>query len=288
MKIMLIFLITILFRSTFTFCQTNGKEFPVLKGSYLGQNPTGNEPELFAPGIISREGYFEHSAAVFSPDGNEVYWSGEPDETRHFEIYFMKIVNEQWTEPKIAFSCESNNFNNPVFSSDGNKLFFNKDGDIWFVERKGKEWSSAVKLPSIINTSASERMCSITNDGSIYFTRYPEFEVYVSKKVNDNYLEPIKLDRSINFDNYRKMSVYVAPDESYLILEASKDAATCELFVSHRMKNGKWSECQKLPIKWGRFPTVSPDGKYLFFMTREGIYWVSAKIIEKLKPKELK
>ena len=39
-------------------------------------------------------------------------------------------------------------------------------------------------------------------------------------------------------------------------------------------------------------PTLSPDGKYFFFnTTRSGnwdIYWVDAKIIEDLKPKELK
>jgi len=42
-----------------------------------------------------------------------------------------------------------------------------------------------------------------------------------------------------------------------------------------------------------RFPSISPDGKYLFFTRNKGseisdFYWVSAKIIEELKPKELK
>ena len=49
-------------------------DFPVLTGPYLGQNPPGVYPELFAPGIVSVEENFEHSAAVFSPDGSEVYW----------------------------------------------------------------------------------------------------------------------------------------------------------------------------------------------------------------------
>jgi hypothetical protein len=75
----------------------------------------------------------------------------------------------------------------------------------------------------------------------------------------------------------------VAPDESYMVIEASKDKATCELFVSFRLKDKSWSERKQLPIQWGRFPSVSPDGKYLFFMTREGIYWVSTKIIEELE-----
>ena len=72
---------------------------------------------------------------------------------------------------------------------------------------------------------------------------------------------------------------------SALQAEATKDAATCELFVSFRKDDGSWSERARLPIAWGRFPSVSPDGKYLFFMTREGIYWVSAEIVNDLNPR---
>jgi Tol biopolymer transport system component len=39
-------------------------------------------------------------------------------------------------------------------------------------------------------------------------------------------------------------------------------------------------------------PIVSPDGKFLFFISLRGesksVYWVNAKIIENLKPNELK
>ena len=31
--------------------------FPVLTGAYLGQEPSGDEPALFAPGIVSTELY---------------------------------------------------------------------------------------------------------------------------------------------------------------------------------------------------------------------------------------
>jgi len=33
---------------------------------------------------------------------------------------------------------------------------------------------------------------------------------------------------------------------------------------------------------------LSPDGKYLFYQSRGDIYWVDAKIIEELKPRDLK
>lgn len=287
MKKLLIILFVILAQCTLMFCQANPNNFPVLKGPYLGQKPPGNKPEIFAPGIISHPDYFEHSAAVFSPDGNEVYWSATLIGERYFKIFFMKLINGQWTERQTAGFCtENKNFDSPSFSKDGKKLFFAADGDIWYVELQGNKWTSAKKLPSTINSPASERMGAITGNESIYFTRYPGFEIWVTKKVNGYYTEPAKLEKTINFDNANKTSVFVAPDESYLILEASKDNATSELFVSFKQKNSSWSECKKLPINWGRFPSVSPDGKYLFFMTRDGIYWVSTKIVQELRPKE--
>ena len=33
---------------------------------------------------------------------------------------------------------------------------------------------------------------------------------------------------------------------------------------------------------------VSPDGKYLFYSNKGDIYWVDAKFIAELKPKDLK
>ena len=47
-------------------------EFPVLKGSYLGQNPPGITAEIFASGIIST-GYHD-GCITFSPDGKELFY----------------------------------------------------------------------------------------------------------------------------------------------------------------------------------------------------------------------
>jgi len=70
-----------------------------------------------------------------------------------------------------------------------------------------------------------------------------------------------------------------------------------DLYITFQQSNGRWIE----PINMGEginssaydwVPYVTPDGKYFFFNSmRSGswdIYWVDAKIIEDLKPKELK
>jgi ankyrin repeat protein len=48
--------------------------FPLLEGDYLGRKPPAGKAELFGLGIISSI-WGIHSTAVFSPDGNEVYWA---------------------------------------------------------------------------------------------------------------------------------------------------------------------------------------------------------------------
>lgn len=258
-----------------------------LTGAYLGQKPPGRLPEMFAPGVISRPGYFEHSAAIFTPDGKEVYWSAKPDNERYYKIYCMKMVDGIWTQPKPAGFCKENEYYQQfTLSPDGRKLYFTNGEKLLYVEKQNNGWSSPSDIPATIKSGTDANICCVTNNGSIYFISRPGYDVFVTRLLNGNYSTPEKLGEQINSGDTRENSVYVAPDESYMIIEATKDAALCELFVSFRLSDKSWSERKKLPIKWGRMPHVSPDGKYLFFMTREGIYWVSAKIIEELRPKE--
>lgn len=262
-------------------------EFPKLTGPYLGQKPPGMTPEIFAPGVISHPQYFEHSAAIFTPDGKEVYWSAKANDQRNYKIYFMKMVNGIWSQPKVANFClENKTYEIFTLSSDGKKLYFNNESEWLFVEKQNDVWSLPIQVSPKIISEADVNIWSITSNGSVYFIRRPGYDVFVSRAVKGDYETPEKLGNQINSSETRENSIFVAPDESYIIVEATKDAATCELFCCYRIKGNAWSERVKLPIKWGRFPRVSPDGKYLFFMTREGIYWISAKIIEALRPNE--
>ena len=257
-----------------------------MKGPYLGQSLPGMTPELFAPGIVSRPDYFEHSAALFTPDGEEVYWTAKANDQRNYKIYFMKMVDGTWSKPGVPGFCqEGKYYQDCILSSDGKRLYFT-DGESWqFVQKQDGDWGTPCHVSQNIMSGSDVNICSVTNCGSVYFIKRPEFDVYVIRAVKGGHAAPEKLPAQVNSSDTRENRVYVAPDESYMIIEATKDAAACELFVSFRLNDRSWSERKKLPIKWGRFPTVSPDGRYLFFMTREGIYWVSAEFIEELKPK---
>ena len=80
----------------------------------------------------------------------------------------------------------------------------------------------------------------------------------------------------------------ISPDGSYIIFDKNGTS----LYVSFRNMDNEWGKPIDL-TKHGFHPeagiaSISPDGKYLFFGKRDDIYWVRTKIIEDLKPNELK
>lgn len=297
--IVLILLISFIFNSA-TYMQKSSEskiEKDGVSVIYFEQNPPGNKAKLFANGIISLPDYFEHSAAIYSPDQKEIYWVAKPNENRYLQIYYKKLVGGKWTEKQIApFSKSDYNFDNPAFSPDGNRIYFSsdrpiqlgngrKDWDIWFVQRNGDKWSDPTRVSKEINTDAQERAPSITKDGSIYFSRLDgETEyVYVSRFTNGKFSESVKLDKNINSGNI-DISVFIDPNEKYMLIEDLLNNRFPSLNISYKLKDNSWSKPINLSLGWSRFPTISPDEKYLFYMTREGIFWVSSSFIKELKP----
>jgi len=51
------------------------EDVPRLKGPYLGQKPPGMTPEVFAPGIVSKDG--PQAKLFFTRDGNICWVSAE-------------------------------------------------------------------------------------------------------------------------------------------------------------------------------------------------------------------
>lgn len=292
-------------------------KFSNLSGPYLGQKPPTMEPELFAPGIVST-GYSERIAA-FTPDGKELFYvlTGAP----HSVILTTKEENGKWTKPVIAsFSGKkSAEFN---MSPDGNKILFvykphGNDDPVWIVERNDCFWSEPTKLPAFINGYPT-----IASNGNIYFNRLNEknnsWDVYLSEFVGGEYIEPINLGNKVN-NGFHEADPFIAPDESYLLFGRidTTSFGGADLYISFRDEQGVWSESknmgEKINSQWHEYcPTVSPDGKYLFFLSfrktyhtqsetaitleekmqilnspgngNGDIYWVDAKVIDDLKP----
>ena len=263
-----------------------------LKGPYLGQKPPETTVEIFAPEVISTD-LTEHGSVTFSPDGKEVFWAVIYNDPFRKKIMTMRLENNKWTAPEIALFSLGQNEGNPFYSPDGNNLYFDLNGDIWVTQKEGNDWSEAAKVTSSINSDKNEKIHGVANNGSIYFSRFTSYTdifsagknhgLYVARKKNDHYSTPVKLNIDLN-----SVDVFVAPDESYMIFEYTTDRQTADLYITYILNDGSWSERINLNLGWGRFPSVSPDGKYLFYMSNEGINWVNTSFIEQLKPKGIK
>lgn len=289
------------------------KEFPALKGPYLGQEPPGMTPKVFAPEILSK---YKHAfCSVFSPDGNEFYFTiGDPVRKKDI-IMSMKRVNNIWTRPEAAPFNGSYSNNDLCLSPDGYRMFFRswrplpgshtpeKRSRIWSVKRTKSGWSNPhpVKCGNVIIRAGYP---SVSNNGTLYFPArrddsIEERDIYRSRFINGSYRTPEHLGSTIN-TKYTEGDLCVAPDESFLIVscwDRPDNDGKSDLYISFRNNDGSWTALKNMgkPVNKKHnegCPTISPDGKYFFYFSYDPrarkpyTYWVDAKIIEGLKPKD--
>ncbi len=286
------------------------KDFPILKGAYLGQKVPGNTPEMFAPGVVSTASY-EFSCS-FSPNGNEFYFTRRDPTLNENVIMATKLHEGIWTKPEIAPFVESQSSFEPMVTPDGKRLYFSSGKtilgqagppkNILFVEREGDGWSMP-KNPGPPFNPAQTMYISSTTNGTIYTTDIsagPGKEcLAVLHKIDGEYSKPERLGSPINGE-VQRLYPFIAPDENYLVFASrvptkgfESGLFVSELLVAFRGPDGSWSKPQ--PINLGMdagAPYVTPDGKYLFFTSghrgKSDIYWVSAKVIEDLRLKNKK
>jgi hypothetical protein len=263
-------------------------EFPVLTGPYLGQVPPGDEPKLFAPGIVT-SGLSTRDIAMM-PDGSEIYFGLFLINYKFSAIAYSKLENGRWTKPEIApFSGRYKDLE-PCISRDGKKFYFVSDRpkeeggsagneDIWVADRADNGWSEPYNIGPPINTDSGEYFPSLTGDGTLYFTREdPQTHtnsIFRSRLVDGKYSEPEKLGPEINCGQDR-FNAFIAPDESFCIVPAygmPDSVGSVDYYIVFHNADGSWSK----PINMGDkintpdaqeySASVSRDGKYLFFMS---------------------
>lgn len=273
--------------------------------AYFGQKEPGDTPELFAPNLISKPNRYEFGCA-FSKNGKEFFFGVDSGEKNI--IYQSQLIDGVWTTPKNIFKGDPYSYNDPMLSPDENRLYFisnrplgatgdPKDIDIWYSERAGSAWSKPINAGPIVNSHLNEYYASFTAEGTLYFAakdkapdapRYA-YDIYRSPLENGEFTTPQKLPEEINTHRY-EADVFIAPDESYMIFCAIRrnGLGQGDLYISFKDENGNWTPSKNMgeainTEQHELCPFISGDGKYLFFTSKQDIYWVSTSVIEKYR-----
>jgi hypothetical protein len=286
---------------------------PKLTGPYLGQTPPGDTPVLFAVGFLGAD---LHSGPVFSHDAREVFWSRLEGSTGH--ILTSRLTDGGWSPPReVRFPEGSPGSGEPVYhqrdfimpsgepclSPDGTRLFFiaqesaaaDYRENIWVARREGDGWVAPKLVSPFIGAMSTHWQMSVAENGNLYFLGKSAGggDIYVSAFADGTYQKPVALGSAVN-STHGEGTPFIAPDESYLIFSRSDGGPSrkAQLFISFRASDGTWTEAKGMD-KLNRdgvnqiCPTVSRDGKYLFFLrnTRDGFspHWVSASVIDEYR-----
>lgn len=239
---------------------------------------------LFGEGFIST--HLNERDFTISPDGSEIYFTISTPKSTFQTIVSSKKNKQGWSAPEIvSFGGEFSDLE-PVFSADGQTLYFAsnrpitgttpKDFDLWKVKRMGTGWGTPENLGSVVNTEGDEFYPSITKSGNLYFTAAYKGgpgreDIYVSEFQNGAFAKPIALDSAVNSKFY-EFNAFVDQDEKYILFTSygrKDDTGGGDLYLSEKDSKGTWQPAKNLKSinskQLDYCPYLTTDGRTLFF-----------------------
>jgi len=238
------------------------------------------------------------------------------------EMAFFSGIPEYYDDsPFYAYDGRSLFFTSRRPLSGGEEL--RKDSDIWMIRKENGKWGEPCPAKKTLNSAFDDDYPTLSRSNKLYFSsnREGNYDIYVSRFSDNGFTEPRRLEPIISTPSFEGHP-FIAADESYLIFSSDRPGQLGEgdLYISFKGKDNEWLE----PVNMGDkinspfhdvAPCVSSDGQYMFFSSfrpkprpaenkrltfmevkelldgpgngRGDIYWVSAKIIDDLKAKEL-
>lgn len=260
----------------------------IILGSVIScraQNNAIPVPQIFQEGVISKGDYESH--ATFSPGGDTLYFIKCSYDLKLSAIYVSYKHQQKWSEPEVASFSGRYMDADPFVTRDGKALYFMSNRplteggpvqdytDIWRVTISKNGLSAPVRLDAPVNSDKDEYYPTLADNGDLYFgsTRpggKGGSDIYRCRFKDGKYLRAENLGDAINSE-FNEYEAYIAPDQSYLIFNASRPDGlkNLDFYVSYN-HNGNWTKARKLPeplssgaIDWA--PKVTPDGKYFYF-----------------------
>ena len=179
-------------------------------------NENWSTPIIFSPEIKSK---FNLGPLCFSNKSKDLWLTENytdkdqlsSEKKFKLKIVHYKLIDSKWTKQKdFIFNNSDYNVAHPAVSEDGNTIYFssNKPGgfggmDIYVSHKTKKAWSTPINLGPQINTIGNEVFPTLLLDGTIYFSSdgllgIGGLDLYFTKNVNENYLEPINVGAPLN------------------------------------------------------------------------------------------
>jgi hypothetical protein len=259
--------------------------FALCDSTLAQAGPPETTAQVFLPGIVSSPAQ-EYGLTV-TEDWTEIYFTrAEGDQPT---IMMMTCTDRGLHQPVAAPFSGRFIDGHPGLLPDGERLVFvsrrpcsgaKQALNPWIVERTDSGWSDPRSLgnPVIDQTVHAP---SISTVGTVYASG-----IIKLRASGEGYLPAEALSPDI--EGY---SPAVAADESYLVFGAKRGGGFggTDLYVVFAGDDGSWSEPQNLGPGVNTehvegSPTLSLDGRCLFFSRHQDIWWVSTDVIEKLRP----
>jgi len=283
-----------------------------------GQPAPGAEPVKFCPEVLTSEKH-PHGQLAFSPDGTGVFWSAMLADGPEQTIFYSAFDGKTFSRPVVApFAAASGN-GGPAFSADGKRLFFNAElppsagssagrEAICYVDKTASGWTRPVPIESTVDDRMTKGQVSVARSGNIYFTGRVLAGgtpgIFICRYSNGKYLAPEKLVGPLATMPH-VLDPWVDPDEKFLLVSCPPQEVQPvrpDIGISFRQPDGSWG----IPVRLGgavnteaheRFPSLTRDGKYLFFIRslspqfvgdQAHFYWVDANAVDALRREPLK
>jgi hypothetical protein len=251
-----------------------------------GGTPPGASPAVFARGLVSGAGE-EYGVAV-TEDWSEIYFTRLAGERS--TIMRTRRIGTEWTSATPVSFSGTYNDSHPWLADGGARLYFvsrrpcpgsRQALNVWVAERSEGDWTPPRSLGAPV-TDQTVHAPSLSLDGTIYATGLIRL-----RRADGRYLPAERLSPPV-FGSHPA----VAPDQSFIVFAARREggAGGTDLYVVFARPDGSWTTPSSLgPAVDTRHvessPTLSSDGRFLFFSRQGEVWWVDASVIEAARPK---
>jgi len=186
---------------------------------------------------------------VACPDASGTNYGEDRTGKGSCDLFYTKRLGSKWTTPvNIPGALNTANWETqPSFSSDGKTLYFirgiigknsTNNSDIYVSHLlENGQWSTAQRLPDIINTTAAEESVLIHPDGkTLYFASRGHVgmggsDLYMSKlDEQGNWSKPINLGYPIN-TKFDENSLMVSPDGEIAFFASDREGGYGDLDI---------------------------------------------------------